>query len=67
MRVTRKTATALAVSGALTVGAALVAAAAVFSLPMFGFGPAVSSTAQPPPTSLVERIVYDDHYVSRAP
>jgi len=67
MRITRKTAAALAVSGAITVGAALVAAAAVFSFPVFGFGPAASTSAQPPPTSVVERTVYDDHYVTRAP
>ena len=67
MRITRKTATALAVSGALTVGAALVATAAVFSLPVFGFGPDTSASAEPPPTSVVERTVYDDHYVTRAP
>ena len=57
---TRKTRLALAVSSTLVLVAGLLATAAVFNLPFFGFG----GTGQAAEMKTIEQIVYDDHYVT---
>jgi hypothetical protein len=48
----------------LVLGAGTVAAAAVFQLPMFGFGPQASGSTTAAP-QVIEKTVYEDHYVPK--